>query len=209
MIPSTGLSDLILIDHQCKTCQSRHGAKWIPDGKLFGGENGLMTKMKLEHYYMHHCKSIDVEGFYHIIDACLRADVEACAQDLVVYAIMLAVPRFTTIGDGYIGLGTGAGYGNDTDSSFLHQMYDNGMIKSKIFGVHTHMFNSTEDPSQIRFGGFNEELFKQGDKLFMIDTPSKSTWEIKFDSAGFHTKELWNKWHALIDPGYPYIALPY
>ena len=87
-----------------------------------------------------------------------------------------------------MGLSTGNGFDNAMESSLLYQMYDSGMIKSKVFGVHTHMFNSTQDPSQIRFGGFNEELFEEGHDLMMIQTSSKSSWEIKFNSAGFHSE---------------------
>jgi hypothetical protein len=82
------------------------------------------------------------------------------------------------------------------------------MISSKQFGVHTHMFNSTEDPSQIRFGGFNKDLFNEGHDIIMMETRAKSSWEVKFDSAGFYSEEVWKGWHALIDPGYPFIALP-
>ena len=41
-----------------------------------------------------------------------------------------------------------------------------------------------------------------------METRSKNTWEVKFDSAGFASEEVWKGWHALIDPGYPFIALP-
>lgn len=82
------------------------------------------------------------------------------------------------------------------------------MIKSKIFGVHTHMFNTTEDPTQIRFGAFNQDLFQDGHDLLLMETRSKHSWEVKFDSAGFFSEEVWKGWHALIDPGYPFIALP-
>ena len=82
------------------------------------------------------------------------------------------------------------------------------MIKKKQFGVHTHMWNSTEDPSVIRFGDYNEELFKKGHKQMWMNTTSNMTWEVKFDSAGFHSDMIWNNTHALIDPGYPFIGLP-
>jgi len=78
-----------------------------------------------------------------------------------------------------------------------------------MFGVHTHLYNSTEDPSEIRFGGYNEELFKEGHKQVWMNTTGNMTWEVKFDSAGFHHKSLWNNTHALIDPGYPFIGMPF
>lgn len=35
------------------------------------------------------------------------------------------------------------------------------------------------------------------------------SWEIKFDSAGFNAEFLWNNTHALVDPGYPFIGMPF
>ena len=165
-----------------------HGSKWIPDGKLYGSKNDALKNKHLEYFYKRHRLDVEVKGLYYIIDACLRSSIEACAQDLVVFAIKQAKPAFSTLGDGYMGLSTGSGFDNAMESSLLYQMYDSGMIKSKVFGVHTHMFNSTQDPSQIRFGGFNEKLFEEGHDLMMIETSSKSSWQIKFNSAGFHSE---------------------
>ena len=41
-------------------------------------------------------------------------------------------------------------------------MYKHQMISKKVFGFHTHMWNSTEDPSVVRFGGYHEDLFGKG-----------------------------------------------
>ena len=82
------------------------------------------------------------------------------------------------------------------------------MIADKIFGVHTHLYNSTEDPSEMRFGGYNEELFKEGHRQVWLNTTGNMSWEVKFDHAGFNSEHLWNNTHALIDPGYPFIGLP-
>ena len=41
-----------------------------------------------------------------------------------------------------------------------------------------------------------------------METRSKHTWEVKFDSAGFASQEVWKGWHAVMDPGYPFMALP-
>jgi len=35
------------------------------------------------------------------------------------------------------------------------------------------------------------------------------SWEVKFNDASFHTDRLWNNTHALIDPGYPFIGMPF
>jgi|Transcript_29969 hypothetical protein len=211
LIPTTGMSDMMLMHDQCDKCWSMHGAKWAPDAHLakkHGGEGAPMVKKYIEYFYMMKLRDVEVEGFYYIVDACLRAKTEACAQDLVVFAIMTAKPWFHTLGEGYFGLAPGRGYENNQESSLLYQIYNQGMISSKVFGVHTHMFNSTEDPSQIRFGGFNKDLFMEGHDMLHVETRAKSSWEIKFNSAGFYTEEVWKGWHALIDPGYPFIALP-
>ena len=55
------------------------------------------------------------------------------------------------------------------------------LLTKKQFGVHTHLWNSTEDPSQIRFGGYNEELFKAGHKQVWLDTLNKTTWIVEVD----------------------------
>ena len=53
------------------------------------------------------------------------------------------------------------------------------------------MYNSTEDPSQIRFGGYNEELFKEGHKQAWMKTMSKLSWVVKFSNAGFNKDNIW------------------
>lgn len=35
------------------------------------------------------------------------------------------------------------------------------------------------------------------------------SWEVKFNFAGFHTETLWKEEHALMDPGYPFIGMPF
>ena len=34
------------------------------------------------------------------------------------------------------------------------------------------------------------------------------SWEVKFDSAGFHSDTIFKDLHALVDPGYPFIGMP-
>ena len=71
------------------------------------------------------------------------------------------------------------------------------------------MWNSTEDPSSIRFGGYNEELFATGHKQRWINTTSNTQWHIDLDSVEFNGEDLLpEKMTALINPGYPFIAMP-
>lgn len=111
--------------------------------------------------------------------------------------------------DGFFGLSPSRGIGNSSQMNLLEQIHDRGMISKKMFGVHTHMYNSTEDPSSIRFGGYDEALFKEGHKQTWLDTTGPMSWEVKFSHAGFHEDKIWENIHALIDPGYPYIGMPF
>lgn len=43
----------------------------------------------------------------------------------------------------------------------------------------------------------------------MNTTNPTMSWEVKFDNAGFNAEYLWNNTHALIDPGYPFIGMPW
>lgn len=123
LIPTTGMADMLLMHHECEKCWSMHGAKWVPDGQLakkWGGEEGAPHKKHLEYFYMMHLRDVEVEGFYYIVDACLRAKTMACAEDLVVFAIKNAKPWFHTLGEGYFGLSPGRGYKNDQESTLLY-----------------------------------------------------------------------------------------
>ena len=58
-------------------------------------------------------------------------------------------------------------------------MEEHRMINKRVFGVHTHMFNSTEDPSQIRFGGYNSDLIKDGHDLIWFNTTNEKVWAVE------------------------------
>ena len=60
----------------------------------------------------------------------------------------------------------------------------------------------------MRFGGYNEELFAAGHKQKWINTVKNDTWELMIDQAGWHNEMLWSNMPALINPGYPHIAMP-
>ena len=143
---------------------------------------------------------------------CLDSASKSCASNLVVYAVQSASPWFYSLGDGYLGLAPGAGRSDDSlddsHNTLLDQMKFHGMISKKQFGVHTHLFNSTEDPSQMRFGGYNQDLFKEGQQQMWINTVGPASWEIKFSSVRFHSESFSSLKHALINPGYPFIAMP-
>jgi len=210
LVPTTGLSDMMLMHKNCTRCWSMHGTKWNPEFHLpAGGTDAKLKKKKLEYFYMMHLYDVEVEGFYWAVSACLATGgPNSCANDIVLYAVQSAKPWFYTLGDGFFGLAETPGYSGSEETSLISQLHSQGMLKKKIFSVHTHMFNTTSDPSQVRFGGINEALFKEGHEVLSMKTSSKQSWEVKFDSAGFRTSKIWNGHHALIEPGYPFIALP-
>ena len=71
------------------------------------------------------------------------------------------------------------------------------------------MWNSTEDPSSIRFGGINEGLIREDHELVWFNTTNSNAWSFEVFSAGIHINLAANStMHVLVDPGYPYIAMP-
>ncbi len=147
-------------------------------------------------------------------NVCLDGLLPVCATDLIVYAVEKATPWFNILADGYLGLApTFKGRMNDTKhtrNNVLEQMHFHKMINHKVFGVHTHMFNSTEDPSQIRFGGYNKDLVREGHEFIYINTTSTHSWAIELTSAKLHHEltDEGEKQLAIIDPAYPYMAMP-
>ena len=66
------------------------------------------------------------------------------------------------------------------------------MIDKKKFGLYIKMRNETDDTSQIRFGGYNEDLFKKdmfgrtSHELVWIPTISNNSWKIKVQQIDFN-----------------------
>ena len=89
LIPTTQMSDMVLMHNKCEKCWSKHGSKWHPDEHLpkLGGIDATLTKKMYEYFFMMHLYDVEVEGFYWTVHSCLRAFKEACAKDLVVFAI--------------------------------------------------------------------------------------------------------------------------
>ena len=158
---------------------------------------------------MLHVYKAETEGHWWRMNAYLDSEQEACATDLFFFGVHKATPRFNSLGDGYFGLSPSRGIAGSTKMNALDQIHDRGMISKKMFGVHTHLYNSTEAPSEMRFGGYNEDLFKEGHSQIWLNTSHAMSWEVPIDYAGFNTEKLWTDMHALIDPGYPFIGMPF
>lgn len=71
------------------------------------------------------------------------------------------------------------------------------------------MSNSTDNPSQIRFGAQNENLF-EGDSLHWLDTIAEDSWKVDLSRVDFKDEDiLGHTTHALMNPSFPFIAAPY
>jgi len=63
----------------------------------------------------------------------------------------------------------------------------------------------------MRFGGYNEELVRENQTLYWFNTTSKRSWGLDIVAGGLHSNLFENHTettHAIIEPGYPYIAMP-
>ena len=203
------MADTILMHEDCNGCWSMIKSKWTPSrDQVVGGATAPLTKKTFSYIYMMSIEDVSAQGNYYTVDACLDSDTEACANDLIVYAVHKAEPYFYSLNDGFLGLSPSRGIANSSKMNFIQQMFDRGMIAKKQFGVHTQMLNSTDSPSEIRFGGYNKDLFKSGHAQQWIKTTGPMSWEVKISNADWHEDNIWQGKHALIDPGYPFIGLP-
>lgn len=116
-----------------------------------------------------------------------------------------------TKANGFFGLGvkkTAVGRDN-VKMSALDQMFDNGIIEDRKFGIHTYLMNDTDVQSTIRFGGFNDELMQDGHGLVFLDTVSTDSWAVPMQQVDFHGKDILKKpSKAVFNPGNPFIAIP-
>ena len=132
LIPTTDMEDMMLTHNECRGCWSMHGSKWTPDVNIPLGIN--MTKKAIDFMYMMHFYAAEVEGHWWMLNACFNTTTDACATNLIVYAIQKAKPWFNTLGDGYFGLAPSSAVVGDLDDSsnnILEQMYFHSMITKK------------------------------------------------------------------------------
>lgn len=163
-----------------------HGTRWNPDVKI--PLNEKLISQKMDFMYMMHLYKATLQGKYWMLNVCLDSDRPVCSTDFIVYAVEKATPWFNVLGDGYMGLAPFSAKKplDSVHNNLLEQMHFKKMINSKVFGVHTHMYNSTEDPSQIRFGGYNEDLLREKHELVWFKTGSNKSWGIEIVSGGLH-----------------------
>ena len=70
------------------------------------------------------------------------------------------------------------------------------------------MLNSTDDGSQIRFGGYKEEYFKEREVQIWLETVNVTSWELYVSNVTFQDNDLLVNQRALINPGFPFIGMP-
>ena len=55
LVPTTGLSDMVLVHESCEKCIAINGAQWQPDWKEpVGGENAAMATKKFTYIFLEH-----------------------------------------------------------------------------------------------------------------------------------------------------------
>ena len=198
VIVDASQDDFILMHPNCTSCHSFHGAVWAPDGGLVPTSTKTVHK-DIDFFYMTKQLRAETEGRYWSTRACLSSDMYACADELPIFSIQEAEPYFYSLGDGYLGL----------SPRMLYTLYREGMVSKKVIGVHTHLWNSTEDPSTMRFGGIREDLYPRGHEMQYHSTVSKDTWELNFDQVKFHGDHITKDIRGIINPGYPFIGVPH
>lgn len=150
VIPTTRQNALVLPHKDCGfECFSFYSHSWTPAAALpIGGENAVEVEYPMYHYTMNLVEKSVLKGDYYPMRACFANATEAqCGEDLVAFGAKSSSPLWWPLADGYMGLGAGEGYDNTHETNFLNLMHKSGMIDEKIFGIHTRMTNSTEDPT--------------------------------------------------------------
>lgn len=195
VIPDSHMNHFMLAHPNCQKCYVEHGTKWAPDQDLLRDKVYSGT---FDYFYNMHSGEATIEGRLWDTAVCFNTQDHACAHEYSVFSIQKADPWFYSLGDGYLGLNPAA----------LDSMTRAGWISKPMFGVHTKMTESTEDPSQIRFGGENKDLFANDSSQLWLKTVNSTTWEMDLTEVDFHGDDIIKNSKAIINPGYPFIGVP-
>lgn len=94
-------------------------------------------------------------------------------------------------------------------------MLEHHVIEQRVFGIYTKVKNDTSDTSQIRFGGYNQDLFEKdllgrvSHDLVWIPTVSSNSWKLECPQIDFnHDHLLERPTQVLINPSFPFISAP-
>lgn len=179
LVPDTGLNEVALITSNCKNCTGVASSKWVPPTSTGMKKNITGTVDHLTYFYKLHAFDTKVNGTFYKLSACIEhsPNPSICLMNFQLLGIEKAAPFYTANGDGYLGLGLGKSIDGTNDFNFLAQLKQHGLIDKKIFSVYTQMSNSTDNPSQIRFGGVNDNLW-QGNPMVWLDTVAEDSWKV-------------------------------
>ena len=133
--------------------------RWNPDPDTALEETKFTGVV--DYFVTNHMFETTIEGQRFQGKICLLSDTAICHRDFKIFSIenTVGMSMLYSESSGYFGLGLGEGYGGGKELNTLNQMVSLGLIDDKKFGVYTTMKNKTGLHSQIRFGGFNRELF--------------------------------------------------
>ena len=151
---STEMSDLVLMSESCDMCWTMSGTR-INTKEV--GVSPLLEK-SFDIFYLTGRYQTNTIGDYYKKQFCFG---EVCAEDMPVFVVEKADPNFSCLGDGFIGFAPVSDEKNN-GFSLLEWLYQHEVIHKKAFGIHTQLYNSKEDPSTIRLGGYDKSLFPEG-----------------------------------------------
>lgn len=112
--------------------------------------------------------------------------------------------------DGFIGIAPG---GNNylEQKNFIHQLKNDGFIDNLIISIY--LDSKSTRSGHIKFGGWDTEGMAEGNELQLLRTQSKTTFGVGFSEFTFGgspiTLNSGNPQTVLMDPGYPYMYIPY
>jgi len=212
LLPDTGIDQVIVLKQGCAGCYS------IGDRHKFTNQcespqpDSIITS-EINWFYRMHAYETNVTGRHFHEKVCMNYNdnFDKCAN-MHIFGSEKNAPRSLFLkGNGFLGLGVKATQVGDDSlrMSALDQLYDNGIIENRMFGIKTELKNRTDVRSVIRFGGYDETAFDESHEILNINTAAPDSWELDLAQIDFHGDDLLGKpTKALINPAMPLIAAP-
>ena len=117
-------------------CLARPEGYWMPQTSPLLESNATAD---ITYFFSLHQYTTSVSGNHYKDNACFMSRSKtACTLDMTIFSIHSADSFLFLWGDGYLGLGNGAGWGSsdgDAPLNALDQMVQHKMISKKQFGV--------------------------------------------------------------------------
>lgn len=93
--------------------------------------------------------------------------------------------------------------------SFMSKLIQSGLISRPIIGISLQAGNTVK--SQIRFGGYNEELIKFGNKIHWYNIQTTNEWKLQIFDSIYGRDRFWvgnTSVPVEINPSTPLISMP-